>query len=99
MKLSKICQNKGGTQLQPRDFPRSGRKAIDVERKKERKKRENMSENNGQLRFCPPPQVEHASCLDQKVYQSKLNFYPTVQVHKCTNPITAEKKITNSEPL
>ena len=26
-----------------------------------------VSENNGQLRFRPPPQVEHASCLDQYV--------------------------------
>ena len=28
--------------------------------------------NNGQLRFLPPPQVEYASCLDQK---SKFHFY------------------------
>ena len=25
-----------------------------------------LDENKGQLRFCPPPQVEHASRLDQK---------------------------------
>ena len=33
--------------------------------KKERKK-EKLSENNSQLRFRPPPQVENASRLGQK---------------------------------
>ena len=31
----------------------------------ERDKKKRVIVNNGQLRFRPPPQVEHASCLDQ----------------------------------
>ena len=44
----------------------------------------NVSENNGQLRFRPPPQVEHASRLDQKKKVSEndgqLRFRPPPQV-------------------
>ena len=36
----------GGGKFQPREFPRSGSKAIDVERKKE--ERAKVSNNNGQ---------------------------------------------------
>ena len=36
-------------------------------RRREKKK---VSEKNGQLRFCPPPQVAHANRLEQKVSEN-----------------------------
>ena len=30
------------------------------------KRRRKVGENNGQIRFCPPPRVAHTSRLDQK---------------------------------
>ena len=50
----------GETKFQPWEFPRSGPKAEEVEERKKEK-----WQNNGQLRFCLSPQVEHASHLDQ----------------------------------
>ena len=43
-------------------------KVIERKRKKRRrkKKEKKVSENNGPLRFRPPPRVVHASRLDQK---------------------------------
>ena len=37
MVKNSYCQNMGGTKFQPREFPRSGSKVINVKRKKERK--------------------------------------------------------------
>ena len=51
----------GETNFRPREFPRSGSKAKDVEeeeRKKER--RAKVGNNNGQLRIATPPRVAHA---------------------------------------
>ena len=36
------------------------------EKKKKKKKEKKVGENNGQVRFRPPPWVAHASHLDQK---------------------------------
>ena len=47
----------GETNVQPWEFPRSGSKAKDGERKKERPK---VGNNNGQLHIATPPQVAHA---------------------------------------
>ena len=52
----------GETNFQPWEFPRSGSKVEGVE-EKERKKKQ-VGENNGPLRFRPPPWVVHASRLD-----------------------------------
>ena len=51
----------GETNVQPREIPRSGSKAKDgKERKKrERKKRPKVGNNNGQLRIAKPPKVAH----------------------------------------
>ena len=43
----------GETNIQPREFPRSGSKAKDVkEREKERERRAKVGNNNGQLRIA-----------------------------------------------
>ena len=36
------------------------------ERKKEKEEKKKVGENNGQLRFLPPPRVAHVGHLDQK---------------------------------
>ena len=61
----------GETKLQLQEFPQSGWK---------------VSENNDQLCFRQPPQVEHASCLDQKlhlgwsydIFNSQLKQWPAL---------------------
>ena len=57
----------GETNFREREIPRRGSKAKDEEKKKRK--------NNGQLRFCPPPRVEHASRLDQNRNFEALPVY------------------------
>ena len=51
----------GETKFQPREFPRNGSKAIDVERKKERE-REKVSDYNGQY-LSPEPKSVPEECV------------------------------------
>ena len=39
----------GGNKFQPREFPRSGSKAIDIEEEEEEERRAKVGNNNGQL--------------------------------------------------
>ena len=52
----------GVTNFHTREFPRSGSKAKDGEKKEKRKKEERpkVGNNNGQLRIATPPRVAHA---------------------------------------
>ena len=67
---SNYAQKWGQTKCQLPEYPRSGWKAIDVEEERENKK---VSENNGPLLVCPPPQVQHASHLEQNKKFSENN--------------------------
>ena len=49
----------GETNFHTREFPRSGSKAKDGE-KREKERRANDGNNNGQLRIARPPRVAHA---------------------------------------
>ena len=49
----------------PREFLRTGGKVEGGEEEEEEKRKKKVGENNGQLRFRPPPRVAHASHLDQ----------------------------------
>ena len=62
----------GDTKFQLQEYPWSGWKAMSVEsrKKEEQNKIKKVSENNGQIRFCPPPRVVHTSRLDQKIIEN-----------------------------
>ena len=57
-----MAKYEGGKKFHLREYPRNGWKAEGVEEKKEKKK---GGENNGHLRFRPPPRVAHENRLDQ----------------------------------
>ena len=58
----------GETNFYARKIPWSGWKVEGGEEKKRKKrKKKKVVENNGRLRFRPPPQVAHTSCLDQLI--------------------------------
>ena len=52
----------GETDFHTREFPRNGSKAKEGERgkKKRKKRRPKVGNNNGQLRIATPPRVVHA---------------------------------------
>ena len=49
-------------------------KWVKSNRRREREMKKKNSENNGQLCFDPPPQVEHASRLDQLLHLINLGY-------------------------
>ena len=63
------------TNFHTREFPRSGSKANDGERKKEREReRPKVGNNNGQLRIATPPRVAHAKPPGPKVSDYKGQY-------------------------
>ena len=68
-----------------------------------KRKKKNLGEKNGPLRFCPPPRVAHVSRLDQKYEKScsvpEVQKFLTITLVcpmnmenycKCIYPITHE---------
>ena len=64
----------GETNFHTREFPLSGSKAKDGEKKRETKKeRAKVGNNNGQLRIATPPRVSHAKPPGPKEKKERLN--------------------------
>ena len=55
----------GKTNFQPREFPQSGSKAKEGEKKERKKERAKVGNNNGQLHIAKAPWVAHTSRLGQ----------------------------------